>query len=180
MPTTFLNGWHSVFEAISGCVPVIETDHVHVHAGDSYTVSHSLESVANNATLILELTTPANRSVHIKEILVWAGGSENTYQTGGMHTSSGGTSKAPWNRNRQSTKTSTVVCLCNPVVTGGINMEEIWFGGGGGVGSGIAGNQNMKNEWVLKTGTKYFLRLTNKSGLTKPMSIVITWYEVEI
>lgn len=165
-------------ERITGATRVITSDHANIHDGEGFELSISAEGVADNGTVLIELTTPAVRYAHLKQISPWAEGGVASIDILEGSTSSGGTDATPVNKKRVGTPVAaTVTAKTGVTPSGGTAIMPPVLFGGGGAGQGTAGGNSMDNEWVLKPETKYVIRVTNLAGAAKALSLYLFWYE---
>ena len=169
------------FDTTTGAAIVMDTIHHEVHEGEMFHVSHTNGSVANNASVDVLLVTGADVESHTSWE-VFAGGQVTVYLYEGATTSAAGTALTAYNMRRNSLNAPDATVTHTPTVTatGSVALVNgrILPGGtspttrvGGGIRSGA--------EWILLPGTKYLMRITNKSGGTIAINVALEWYEEE-
>jgi len=167
------------FGEITGALVTIDLVHHEVHEGEFYSVSYKTADaspLADNATLCYVITTGA-KYVHFFGLGACGGDAEVEFTE--APTITGGTAMTPYNHQRYSTNTSTVTVVRDPTVnTAGTVLVNYLMPGGQGPRA-VGGTGVDRNEWILKTSTKYMLRITNRSGNTQPASLAMNWYEEE-
>lgn len=163
----------------SGRPLFVSHEHARVHDGISFTVSHLFTGIAVDASSDLRFTCGTKKS----HLFVNCASSGPAYYAlyEGATFSTPGTEKLVYNRNRNSENAA----LSRTYFTPGVNSLGTAIQSGqflpGGVGVGFAytgGTLEHKLEWVLKPGTEYLVRLTNKDGAGATMSLTLNWYEV--
>jgi len=163
---------------ITGALSTIDTVHYEVHEGETFQSSYKSPddgAIADNASLDMLLVTGANYA-HLT-FSVAAGGDCEVLFYESTVTSNDGTALAENNMQRYSTNTATVTATYTPTVSnvGTLLHNSLQPGGRGPQAPG--GTSRAETEWVLKTGTKYLIRATNRAGTAQPVSIVAQWYE---
>lgn len=169
-------------EAITGGLPVINTDHEAIHLGWGYSASHYAEAVADDAAILLEFTTPAASAsyVHLKAYRPWCEGGLAKFEIIEAPTlTTGSTAITPRNRRRTGTApTSGVTVKSDPTsISAGTTIEGPTAFGGGGAGGGAGGNYVNDQELLLKPATTYLFRITNLAGAAKALGLWLFWYE---
>lgn len=156
---------------------VIPTQHHEVHEGETFQSSFYDNAVANNAIIGLLITVGADKELHLAFEV--SGGGDFEIELIEAPTVTGpGTSILAANMRRASTNTSTATIAHTPTVTGatGTTLPNVLAPGGTG-GNASGGGVRSNTEWVLKVSTAYYLVGTNRSGTTKPASLLVQWYE---
>lgn len=159
----------------------VEMSHHEVHEGDMFSVSLYDSSVASGEYVEIYILTPPVASPQKRCHIVME------YQTGDLFTteikegltrSSGGTLASPQNRNRGSSKTSSVVVYTG--VAGGViayaGTPTTIYSWGGGIKDRQGGNARAVEEWVLAPNTGYQFKITSNASGNK-ISLGIIWYE---
>lgn len=170
-------------EAITGAVPVINTDHEAIHLKWGYSASVYAEAVADDGVIMIEFKTPpatSGRTVHLKNYRAWCEGGLAKFDiTEAPTLTTGLTAIVPGNRNRVGTpETSASTLKSNPTsISAGTVIEGPVAFGGGGAGGGSAGNASTDQEIVLAVNTTYLIRVTNLAGAAKALGLWIYWYE---
>lgn len=161
-----------------GALITIDTVHHEVHEGEMFTVEHSA-SVTNTNSLDI-LFTIGNKTAHTG-ISVSAGGQITGYLYEAP-TASGGTALTIYNMNRTSSNVSEAIATHTPTVsaTGSVALINGRVLPGGATNqTRVGGSARTGAEWILKSNTKYLLRITNTSGGTIVINPVIEFYEEE-
>lgn len=170
------------WDAYSHSLTTIGEKHRMIHDGFSFHCTSRTASLANLANLDILLDCPAGCFPHINGVLFSIEDSPIdivTYE--GTTTSSNGTAVPRFNRNRNSSNTSSMIAYSGPTVTGtGTQIHDRYVPPAGGVGSNDVGvvAPNFGEEWVLQPSTKYLVRLTNNSGAAITVAMEMLWYEI--
>ena len=146
--------------------------HHEIHKGKSYQVSASA-TVASSAVFEVVITTPASPQIHL--VADAAAGGEFTFEIlEAIDAYSGGTSAIAYNRNRQSSNTTSVTSIVygTPTYTGGTTIHGRRMGLGKDGGS----DANYDREWILKASTRYAFKITSHAS-SNPCSILLSFYE---
>lgn len=89
-------------------------------------------------------------------------------------TASGGTSVTPFNHDRNSASTTTLAITSSPTVTAnGTNISLDMIGSCGSSGGEVVASQ----EYILKQGTVYLMRVHNNATGTLEYVLDMIWYE---
>lgn len=169
------------FDATTGAALAIDTIHHEVHEGEMFHCSHTGASVSNAASVDVLLVTGAAVETHATWE-IFAGGQVTIYLYEAPTVTEGneGTALTAYNMKRDSDNTPDALLYHTPTVgaTGSTALVNgrILPGGtnpttrvGGGIRSGA--------EWILAPDTLYLLRVTNTSGGTIAINLVLEWYE---
>jgi hypothetical protein len=161
----------------TGALLTIDTIHHEVHEGEMFSSEYNNTSVSNGASLDMRLTTGTKRVHLVFETLVTGLCLAYLYEGA---TISGGTALAEYNMDRNSANAALMAVTHTPTVTAtgstAIINGRIIPGGTSPttrVGSGVRSSV----ERILKVSTEYLLRITNSSGGTIPIGVVLEWYE---
>jgi hypothetical protein len=165
-------------ERVTGARMTISSDHANIHAGEGFQFQISAEAVADDGTVIVEMTTGSTKYVHMKQLIPWSEGGVASIDILEANTSSGGSAGAPINKWRAGTPQATSVTLkTGTTPSAGTAIQPALMFGGGGAGLGVAGSMTMDNEWVLARSTIYTFRVKNLAGAAKALSLYLFWYE---
>jgi hypothetical protein len=172
------NGVKTKVDATVAALKVIDTLHAEIHAGETFHVARLVEDVANNASIDLLIVVGATKKLHLTMVGT-AAGDAHAYLYETPTTSAAGTAVTAHNKNRGSSDTTTATITHTPTVSApGTALDTALIPGGTKQqATGSSGAQ--RDEWILKKSTTYLLRLTNKAGSAKDMSVGLTWYEEE-
>jgi hypothetical protein len=183
MSERFYSGSNVPQEAVTKAVPSISTDHEAIHLGWGFSASYYAEGVADNGVIEMLVLAPASgKVIHLKQWKPWGEGGLNKIEIfeAPTHTGTTGTLITPANRNRYSYSTTAAAAVVRsmPTITAdGTLLDGPALFGGGGVGAGSGGSDDMDNEIVMKANTKYLIRCTNLSGAAKALGLWLFWYE---
>lgn len=152
----------------------IPWSHHRIHMGKTFYISHLFEAVADDANADIILTVGAVELHMIFSIA--AEGSSHGFLTEGPDFSVGST-LTPRNADRDEGDGGAPTAVHTPTVTDvqAVLIEEYIPGGSGGNASG--GAAEWEREWNLLPTEDYLFRVTNKSGGTADISIIIQAYE---
>lgn len=167
-------GDYSNLYKISQCV--IDRNLLRVYQGEMFSAI-SYYSLAAGATASFLIKTPTNKSIHS---IVSATGTVEfegiSYE--GVTVTGNGTLQTPFNRNRNSTNTPTLLIYSTPTgvnTTGSTIIRHIRLGSGKTLG----GDDKSLNEIISKKNTLYYLTVTNQSNQTGYFTSEIFWYETD-
>ena len=175
---------------------IIDNDHNEVHNNSSFHVSYSVVTGNNDddVTAIMFKTPNTTTWCHIVATVTCSDPAEAIITEAPTLTDSGdGSDKVVLNRNRNSTKTSTVQSLEDTPTVGsvtkmnesewtdvgvssGTELEHVFLAGGSGP-QAIGGESRGTREWVLKQNTIYVFYLQNTGANANSHVISLDWYE---
>lgn len=167
-------------ERVTGGLPVINTEHEAIHAGIAFVVDTWNETVADDATILLEMRTPAEKYIHVKKVDVYAeGGLAKLEIIEKPVVATGNTAKLARNRLRTpGAPAATTIFKTDPTsISGGTTIEGPWPLGGGGTGSGVGSASGKDDEFVPDRSAVYLFRVTNLAGAAKALGLRIFFYE---
>lgn len=162
---------------VTGALIIAELEHVKVHEGEMFSVSHRFTGIANNGTADLRVTVGASEPAHVKWNISSGGKiyidiyEETTF-------TNLGTAVTPQNMNRLSSNTPDTTFGHTPTVNAiGTSRYESVSGSNSNpvVRAGESIRQHV--EWVLAPTKNYLLRVTNKSGSLQDIGVAIEFYE---
>jgi hypothetical protein len=154
--------------------------HRRIHEGVLFEASYLSESVADDASILVRITTAAGQSTHLR-ITPGAGGDAIVKFSEGATFSSAGTPITPTNRNRVSPNVAQTVIRHTPTVNvAGTELlppsGQFLPGGAGFLSTPGAAIADFE-EWILAPGTEYLITLTNKAGSSQPLGVSLFFYE---
>lgn len=165
------------YDDITGALVGIDVPHHEIHEGETFFISYKTPDdspIGDNATVTLGVTTAA-KYAHILARGACGGDAEGELYEGATWT--GGTSLNVFNKNRAKTESPTLTVVRGPTpVLLGTLLENEFIPGGTGP-QAIGGAATQRAEWILKPGTQYLFRITNRSGGAQPASMALEWYE---
>ena len=159
---------------------LVAMDEIHrmIHRGLMFTAGYFTEGIADDASLDILVVTGAGQSAHMR-FEVAAGGLAEILLYEGVTMSNDGTGITAYNRRRSATQTAAAVVSRAPTVSAlGTQLFQGMLPGGEG-GHAVGGAAESFSEWILKSGTKYLLRTTNRSGQAQAIGADINFYEPE-
>ena len=172
------NGTFAYVDQDSGAVGSINQEHMKIHQGDGYTLSARAVIANGGGALEFLGIVPALSFPHFRKITVSSDGGPfdiDFYE--GTTVSANGTQLTAQNNNRNSANTANLDIYSGPtVLTDGVSLEPVLVPGTkhqGGLGS------EGSNEWILKQGETYMIRVTNNTSGGGNSNFVINmfWYE---
>lgn len=165
---------HALHTNDEGAV-IIEYAHHQLHQGHLFLGSQAFLAVGNNATAALLILTGA-LPVHLT-FGVQAGGEALVQFYEAPTASDNGTAFTGYNFNRLNTQTVNTKLFHTPTVSdaGTLIYSSIVAAGTGPLSGGA--NLRAGSEFILKTATKYYLLITNKSGNTHNYAAELQYYE---
>lgn len=163
-------------DSVTGGLVAISEIHRMIHRGLMFTAGVFDDSVPNNGALELFVVTAVGQSAHAR-FEAGGEGSARLQLFEGATSPSSGTPVTAVNRNRLSTRTPSTLVFYAPAVSDvGVSIWDNYVPGGHG-NQAAGGAAESFNEYVLKMGTNYLLRITNISGQANPFSAAINFYE---
>ena len=166
----------SGIDKISQGAYIISDLHYRTHQGKVFETCNIFAGVADDANADILIKVGANKELHFV-VAAASGGDSYFYLYETPTTSANGTSLAIINRDRDSAITSDATAFHTPTVSDvgtKLNCELVPGGTKNQAAGGITGTFA---EWNLKVNTNYLIRLTNKAGVAKDISITPLWYE---
>lgn len=169
------------YDRLVPAMTVIGSEHRMIHDGYSWHATHRVASLANLGTFDVLLNVPSGVFPHLNAMLFSVSDSPldiTSYED--VTTSDDGSSITTFNRNRNSGNGSGMILTHTPTVTDlGTLVHDRFVPDNGGVGSNEIGmiSPNLGEEWILKEGSKYLVRLTNNSGGAINFTFEALWYE---
>lgn len=155
-------------------IRTIDAAHQRTHEGEMFVVGYRWEGSADNATVSLSLTIPTGVSAHT----IWEVGSTGKSYLDVFRgsTVTGGTAMTPTNKNRSSTKATTVTVIRDGTIsaTGTLMFPDLIGSGAKGT---VGGTGGVSYEFVLNAGEQYLFRLQNKAGAVADMAMNIQFYD---
>lgn len=148
--------------------------HTRIHRGEMFRAGIIVASVANDASIDVVLTTPADDWPHIVFLPALDGSADaHIYEA---PTFTGGTPLTVINHKRYSVRTWGGAVVHTPTVTdAGTQILGCHIPGGTGPQSSGSGG-DFQGEFPLKPATSYLFRLTNRAGQSKRGSVCLSWY----
>lgn len=162
---------------------VIDTLHANIHRGNAFTAVYGVGAVAASDARDLLVQVPDTVSAHARLIFQGSGAITGQFYEGPTF-SAAGTTVICRNRNRSASNAANVIVTYGPTITdpgSSLAWEPIYdssthpnrtVGGSGG---------NAFEEWILKPGMDYLLRMTNnESSAAISVYCNVTFYEVAV
>ena len=155
---------------ISGSTYTLALEHGIIHQGKGFLIVHD-HVVDSGDTYDMLFVTPPDKDIHLMHHKVTATSSPGEFcLLESVTVSVSGDELTPYNCNRQSDNTPSVIVSENPTIdTFGIEIDcDILTGSklSGGITTEVV------FEWILKRSTNYLLRYTNASGIRTDISVV--------
>jgi len=174
-------GREVILDRTTSGLPVINTDHVGIHAKQGFSVSGLFASVANGATVNYAFRTPtvaSTKIIHLKVREFYAAGNNvrtDLYEAP-TNAPTLGTVLASYNHNRiaaiPATTMQSVMTGMTLDLSGATNLETLTFGNSSAV-------RTSDIERVLAPNTWYIRTFTNGSGVAASINFFNFWYEEE-
>lgn len=170
------------YKAIKGItnlfLGIIGVLHQYTHEGKVFTASKRFAGVLNDAYADFRMITGADKKAHI-EVFIQTEGKAYIDSYSGTTYTGNGTIALTINRDTSSANTNTAVVYHTPTVNvlGSARFEQL-SGGGTNPTNQIAGSTTERVETVLDVNTDLLVRVQNKAGSAKDISIYAIWYEV--
>ncbi len=171
------DGNHVPIDPIHKSMELVQPLHHETHKGNAYEVSRIFEDVASDGNADVLIKVGANKDLHL--VAHVSGGGDiyaRIYEA--TTVSADGTGIITCNKNRNFSDGSDGLFYYSPTVTGvGTLLLETYIPGGSG-GIAVGGSADIDYEQDLKKDTNYLIRVVNKAGLAKTISIWLVYYEV--
>lgn len=152
----------------------MDWEHYKIHEGDTYTIIQTTD--LGNGGVRDILVVPPNTAVRAH--LIWE--IEHELETSiqfyrGTTYTDNGTAIVSFNRNGNSLNTATTLVYHTPTITNaGTLIGTIQQGDGKKAG----GSDRESNEFILKQGTAYLIRITNLTVNNNLIFLKLNWYEL--
>lgn len=180
----------------TGALNTIPYEHHEIHSGSSFHAEYSLTTANSDddVTGLLFKTPNTTKYIHMIITVSCSGAAEAILNEAPTLADSGdGTDLAVYNRNRNSTKTSTLQSLEDTPTVGsitryneaeytaigisaGTELEHLFLAAGTGP-KPLGGTSRGSQEWVLKANTVYAVYLQNTGASANTHYIGLDWYE---
>lgn len=159
----------------TGALVTLDFVHHEVHSGTYYTSTYVNTGVGNNATVDIRLVVGASELHYVAEVKAGGLCTIDFYEGS---TLSGGTALATVNHYRGRGDAGADYALYHtPVVTAvGTRILQKIIASGSSPQTRIGGELRQTDEFILSPNTTYLLRVTNLSGASTPVGIVISGY----
>lgn len=166
-----------VVDADLSALNVISGPHHEIHEGEMYMASKFFSDLADNASAELRVTAGVSKALHITISIATEGNAE-VYIYEGTTYNVNGTAVTVYNKNRVSTNTTDAAVKHTPTINVlGANIFQAFLPGGTKK-EAVGGVRTNGQEWIFKKGIDYLIRVTNRGGADKDVSIETEYYEV--
>lgn len=160
----------------TGALATLDVIHHEVHEAEMYIGEYSA-SVLNGASLNIRLLTSTGGSHTTFEINV---GGQSLLYIYEAATISGGTTLAVYNMNRQDTPGPQPFQMWHTPIVMATGTTALVNGrllaGGTSPTTRVGTGSRPGLEWILKVSTEYLIRVTNNSGATIVVNVVVNGY----
>lgn len=177
-------GYHTPIERVTKAAMTVDSNHAQIHAGNAYSLGE-IFSLAAGATVDISVFVPDGTYVHYQASDITTDGGNTVTATmyeGATVTADTGTPIVPVNRRRLGIpEVSSLTIKQNPTVTAiGTKIDQWYFPKTADNQSKGFNGKSDTNEWILKQGTHYLLRIAN-TGTTAAAVVSVRpfWYEEE-
>lgn len=180
MTSTVIKDYGGQAAAVDATGGLVTIDEIHrkIHQGILFSSSHYASAVANDATVLLLITTAADTYAHMRFGIAVSGNCEIELLENPT-TTDPGTGLSEVNRDRTSATTADVTVAHTPTVSvDGTTVFHGFIPGGHARAVPIGGQHRSFEEWVLIADEEYVLRVTNRSGGAAVIAVSLDWYEV--
>jgi len=150
--------------------------HKQIHNGIAFEADYVSESVADDETIEMLISTDASQSVHIR-FQAGVGGDARIQIFENPTVTDNGTAITPVNRNRTSANTAVTSVYHTPTTSADGTILADHLAPGGGTGKSTGAIATSFEEYILKSSEDYLFRVTNISGSNNPLSISVAFYE---
>lgn len=170
-------------ERVTEGLPVIDTNHAQIHAGNAYSIG-AYFNIAAAGKVDLTVTIPANAYVHFQALNINSDGGNTVtisfFENTVLNATPGGTAITPVNRRRLPTVPVSVLSLLKDatITTDGTLLDTIVLPKSSSPSAGGSVTRADEVEWVLNPGSKYTFRIAN-TGATTAVNVNFRpfWYE---
>jgi hypothetical protein len=187
---------HARIDASTHAIQTVEYEHHEIHGGSSFHVSFAnTTSADDDHRSCITFTTPAGTKYAHLIMTVSASSPAEAYilEAFSAIDEGEGTEKTIYNRNRNSSTTSTMIShaaspaagsvttwtetqIANAQLSGGTAIEHIILAGGEGPRS-VGGTSRGTQEWVLDADKHYMFYIQNIGANANTHNISLDWYE---
>ena len=154
----------------------IDKIHHEIHKGDSYSAHLSTTGTSTTVYFILQSPNTTTRIHLFPQISADIGGTAAIYRECAV--SSSYTQITPFNRDRNSVNTTTLLCGVAPtssyITALGTVLDREYFGAAN-ARSQFGGSVSARNEWILKQNATYLVSYTSTAAAN--IYITANWYE---
>ena len=152
--------------------------HHEIHAGNMYSASYYVASVANGDSIMAYMQLGAAASAHMEMFIEVEGKFNFWIYEGREYNDTGGDDVTERNRNRWVSDASNITISVDPTLmsAAGTQIDYGYVPGGTGPKS-TGGESDTREEWIFKKSTNYLLKCVNASGQAKGAKIHLLWYE---
>jgi len=161
-------------DSTSAALKTIGTLETRAQSGRAYTHCQITDDAADDATQDIVISNGAV-SIHLTFIAHSEAAAQAFFYEAPQFTNETSTA-TPVNMDRTSTNVTDVTAFQSPGVTNVGTVLTALVVGGGSDNNGSAGT-GERNEFILQTETLYLIRVTNKGGANKDLSVCVTYYE---
>lgn len=182
-------------DASTGAVMTVEYAHHEIHSGSSFAVGYSVTTGNNDDhRTSIGFTAPnTTKWMHLVATVSASHAAEFFLREAPTIDNDAGTQAVAYNRNRNSTKVSTVLSLegtptagsvttfteaqlAGATFSGGTSLEYVLMQAGGGP-KAVGGASRGSQEWILDQGVTYLLTVQNVGANANTHVIHLDWYE---
>lgn len=159
----------------TGALVTIESVHHEVHEGRYFTSTYVNTSIGNNGTVDIRIVVKTSELHYVAEVKAGGLCTIDFYEGSNL---SGGTALATINHYRgRGDANADYTVFHTPVVTAvGTKILQKIIASGSSPQTRIGGELRQTDEFILSPNTTYLLRVTNLSGASTPVGIVISGY----
>lgn len=152
----------------------VDTVHQAIHERGMYAISKLFTAVANDGFADIHIIPPVGYEAHMRiSVSTEAKAYIKTY-VGTTYTAAG-TAYTPFNRATDTDATPlTAFFTTTPLVLGTLRGDELV--GSGFAGTAVGGNSSSNFESIIAPSTDFLIRVQNKGGAAKDISIDINFY----
>jgi hypothetical protein len=159
-------------------VVAITSEHQHVHEGDGYSVAAKISGItATGGTGLYLLNNTNGQNPHLRAMQMTTTGAPASVELfEATVTALDGSQVTAYNKNRTSTNTPSLEIYTGPtLVTIGTKIDEDIIPAVGNKAGSAA--EAVGEEWILKSSTKYCIRVTNNDNQDIDAMLKLFWYE---
>jgi len=150
-------------------------EHEKIHSGDMFFHSIVYSGVGNGASVYLGWNTGSHQE-HINFEVIAGGAVDIYWFEDSVFT--GGTQHSAVNKNFTSTNECESTFYQSPNVTNqGTLILSRYLAGGNTAQTRIGGSGRTYNEWVLNSNSSYLMKITNTSGSSTIINLILEYYE---
>lgn len=165
-----------IIEPYGNGIVMYDSLHAHIHAGKAWKIGVSGTGIAQNGTVMIEITGILDKDLHFKNSEFYSSKDLLRIEIIENPTITHGTTAAQVrNLNRNHSDAASFSAFTDPTaISGGTVMENKYMDSG--ANNSRIGGIPSEFEWLLKQGNTYLIRLTNLDAQAATMFVDMVVY----